>query len=314
MKKKILICGATGFIGRNFINKFKLNNKYKIVATYNKKKPILSKNVSWVKADLRNYKNCIRVTKGVEIVMQFAATTSGSNIILNKPYEHVTDNAVMNSYLLKSIFHNKIKHFIFTSCTVMYPNSNVKCKESTVDENKIFIPYFGVAVTKLYIEKLCLFFSRICDTKFSIIRHSNIYGPFDKFDVKNGHFIGSSFKKILSKKIKSISIFGKGTEKRDYLYVDDLITFVEKVLQKQKKNYEIFNCSYGKSYSILDVLKKIIHFSKSKKKIIKKKGKNLGINILISNSKAKRELSWSPKYSLDEGLKKTFKWYKENYS
>ena len=45
-----------------------------------------------------------RATKGIEIVLQFAATTSGSNVILNKPYVHVTDNAVMNSYLLKSIF------------------------------------------------------------------------------------------------------------------------------------------------------------------------------------------------------------------
>lgn len=314
MKKKILICGATGFIGRNSIDRFRLNNKYKIIAVYNKRKPILVNNVSWVKADLRKYKNCVRVTKGIDIVLQFAATTSGSNIILNKPYVHVTDNAVMNSYLLKSIFHNKIKHFIFTSCTVMYPDSKIKCNEKMVDESKIFNPYFGAAITKLYIEKLCLFFSKICKTKFSIIRHSNIYGPFDKFDIQNGHFIGSSFKKILSRKINSISIFGKGNEKRDYLYVDDLISFVEKIIQKQKKNYEIFNCAYGKSYSILNVLKKIISLSGSKKKVIYKKGKNLGINILVSNTKAKKKLNWSPKYTLDEGLKKTLKWYRENYN
>ena len=94
-------------------------------------------------------------------MLQFAATTSGSNIILNKPYVHVTDNAVMNSYLLKSIFHNKIKHFIFTSCTVMYPDSKIKCNEKMVDENKIFNPYFGAAITKLYIEKLCFFFKNL---------------------------------------------------------------------------------------------------------------------------------------------------------
>ena len=49
-------------------------------------------------------------------------------------------------------------------------------------------------------------------------------------------------------------------------------------------------------------------------KIFNKKGKNLGVNILVSNSKAKKELNWSPKYSLDEGLKKTLKWYKENHN
>ena len=93
-----------------------------------------------------------------------------------------------------------------------------------------------------------------------------------------------------------------------------MILFVEKILQKQKKNYDIFNCSYGKSYPILNVLKKIIHLSDSKKKVLNKKGKNLGVNILVSNTKAKRELKWSPKHSLDEGLKKTLKWYRENHS
>ena len=58
----------------------------------------------------------------------------------------------------------------------------------------------------------------------------------------------------------------------------------------------------------------IILLSDSKKKIFNKKGKNLGVNILVSNSKAKKELNWSPKYSLDEGLKKTLKWYKEKHS
>ena len=62
MKKKILICGATGFIGRNFINKFKLNDKYKIIVVYNNKKPIY-KNISWIKADLRKYEDMKELQK-----------------------------------------------------------------------------------------------------------------------------------------------------------------------------------------------------------------------------------------------------------
>ena len=96
-------------------------------------------------------------------------------------------------------------------------------------------------------------------------------------------------------------------------FIDDHVSIIAPIFTLQK-NYEIFNCSYGKSYSILNVLKKIIHLSTSKKKVIKKIGKNLAINILVSNTKAKRKLNWSPKYSLDEGLKKTLKWYRENYN
>tara|TARA_A100001011_G_C14314489_1_gene847245 strand:+ start:1641 stop:2582 length:942 start_codon:yes stop_codon:yes gene_type:complete len=312
MKKKILICGATGFIGKNFLEKFSQNNKYKVFATYHKKKPFFCKNVKWFKADLRVYNDCQIVTKNIEIILQLAATTSGSNIILKEPYIHVTDNAVMNSYILKAAFHNKIKHFIFTSCTIMYPNSKKKNTEKMVDESKIYKSYFGAAATKLYIEKICLFFSKISKTKFSIIRHSNIYGPNDKFDIDTGHFIGSSFKKILSKDIKNINIFGSGREKRDYLYIDDLIYFVEKLIKKQTKNFEIFNCSFGKSFSILNVLKKIIKITNSNKTIKHLKGPNLGIDILVSNQKAKKLLKWKPTISLEKGLRKTFNWYLKN--
>ena len=186
--KTILICGGSGFIGINLVNYFK-NKNFKIIAVYNKRKPKFFKNIKWIKADLRNYNTCLRITKNIDIIIQAAATTSGSKDIINSPYLHVTDNAVMNSYILKASYVNNIKHFIFTSCTVMYPNSNKHLKENEYNYDEIFPSYFGVANTKLYIEKMCEFYASISNIKFTIIRHSNIYGPFDKFDLKKGHLI-----------------------------------------------------------------------------------------------------------------------------
>ena len=310
MEKKILICGATGFVGINLLRS--LSKKFKLLAVYNKKPKFNCKNVTWVKADLRNYNDCLRVTKSVDIVIQAAATTSGSKDIINKPFLHVTDNAIMNSYLLKSCFLNKIKHFIFTSCTVMYQNSKKPLFEHQVDEKKIFPGYFGVAHTKLYVEKMCKFYSNISNIKFSIIRHSNLYGPFDKFDINKGHFIGSSIVKLFSKK-KDIYIYGKGTEKRDYLYIDDFTNFIKKIITKQSYKFEIYNCSYVRSFKIIEILKKLNKISGKKKKIKHLHGKNLNINILVNSRKAKKKLNWTPKENLDFGLKKTIKWYQNYY-
>ncbi len=305
--KTITICGATGFIGSNLVRK--LSKNYKVFAIYNKKKPFKNKNVKWLKADLRKFKDCLKVTAKSNIIIQAAATTSGSKDIINSPYLHVTDNAIMNSYLLKAAYINNISNFIFTSCTVMYHHSKKYLDENKVDENKIFKNYFGVGHTKLYIEKMCKFYSNISNIKFSIIRHSNIYGPYDKFDLTKGHFIGSSIKKTFLKD-KYVKMFGLGKEKRDFLYVDDFLSFIDLIIKKQKNKYEIINCTYGKSFRIIDILKKIIKFSEVNKKIKKIEGKNINVNILVNSKKAKKLLNWSPKINIDEGLKRTIKWYK----
>ena len=102
----------------------------------------------------------------------------------------------MNSYLFRAAFEHKVKHVIFFSCTVMYPSSEHALKETDFDANKALYPrYFGVGNTKLYIEKMCEFYAGISDTKFTAIRHSNIYGPHDKFDLERSHVFGEQLQK-----------------------------------------------------------------------------------------------------------------------
>ena len=86
--EKILICGATGFIGSNLIDYYSKKESCKIIATYNTKKPGSSdnNNIEWIKADLCNRDDVKRVTKNVDVVIQAAATTSGSSDIVNHTY------------------------------------------------------------------------------------------------------------------------------------------------------------------------------------------------------------------------------------
>ena len=115
------------------------------------------------------------------MVLQFAATTSGANDIVNRPYIHVTDNAVMNSLILRECYEQDIKHFVFPSCTVMYQPAEHAQKESDWNaQDEIFPTYFGVGNTKVYVEKMCEFFSRLGKTKHTVLRHSNMYDPHDR--------------------------------------------------------------------------------------------------------------------------------------
>ena len=313
-KLNILICGATGFIGKNMLDHFSKKKNARVFATYHHKNKFKKNNVNWIKIDLCNKVQVDKTLKNIDIVIQAAATTSGSKDIVNKPQIHVTDNAIMNSYIMSSAFDRGVKHVIFFSCTVMYPGSNFPLKEDSVKlNNKLEKKYFGVGHTKLYIEKICEFFGNLGKTKYTCIRHSNIYGPNDKFDLEKGHFFASNLLKIFHAKNNEISVWGKGTEKRDLLYITDLTNFVDKVIKFQKTKFNIYNCTYGKSFRVIDIIKKMIKYHERDIKINFDLTKpSISVNILVDSSKAKRELRWRPKVSIENGIQKTIKWLKIN--
>lgn len=310
-KQKVLVCGATGFIGRNMVEQ--LAQRYEVHAVRFKRPEYNCPNVIWHQADLRNPAEVDRLMQGMDIIIQAAATTSGAKDIVTRPFIHVTDNAVMNSYLFRSAFEHKVKHVIFFSCTVMYQSSDTALKESDFDANKALHPrYFGVGNTKLYIEKMCEFYANIGETKFTAIRHSNIYGSHDKFDLERSHVFGATVTKVMTAEDK-ITVWGTGEEERDLLYVDDLVRFVELAMHKQPEKYRLYNCGYGSAVTIKDLVQRIVKAS----------GKNLKIehdlsqptiktSLFLNCDLAKRELGWQPSTTLDDGIARTIAWWKQN--
>ena len=312
--KTILICGATGFIGRNLLEYYCKQKKYNIRAVYHKKPKLDEYDVEWVHADLRNNEDVRRVFNGVDIVLQFAATTSGANDIVNRPYIHVTDNAVMNSIILRECYEQNIEHIIFPSCTVMYQPSDFAQKESDWNpQDEIYPTYFGVGNTKVYIEKMCDFFSRLGKTKHTVLRHSNMYGPYDKYDLERSHVFGATVTKVMESKDGILNVWGTGEGARDLLHVDDLVRFVDISITKQKTSYELFNVGLGNAIKIIDLIKKIILHSKKELKIQHDLSKpTIPTSLFLDCSKAKTVLGWEPEIDLDTGIIKTLKWYKEN--
>jgi len=314
-KQRLLIAGVTGFIGRNLAQAFAQRDDFEVTGTYwNSQAPDIA-GVKMLRADLTKREDAERVVSGADIIIQAAATTSGSKEILSKPYHHVTDNAVMNSLIFRSAFEHKVKQVLFFSCTVMYQSSDTPVKESDLDLNKpMNESYFGSAWTKLYIEKLCEFYSKISETKYTVIRHSNIYGPHDKFDLERSHVFGATITKVMrAENGQKIPVWGTGETERDLLYVSDLVNFVRLALDKQKSKFLLCNVGLGKAISVKDLVKKIITLS----------GKDLSIEfdsskpaiktkLCLNCEKAKEILGWEPKISLDEGINKTINWYKQN--
>ncbi|HLI20074.1 MAG TPA: NAD-dependent epimerase/dehydratase family protein, partial [Stellaceae bacterium] len=221
MRRKILICGATGFIGRNLTEHFAALGDWDVHALRWTRDEYACPGVTWHRADLRRVEDVERVVAGCDVIIQAAATTSGAKDILTRPYIHTTDNAVMNSLLLRAAYEAKVRHFVFFSCSIMYPSREKPLAEDDWDAGVPLAPnYFAAGWSKIYIEKMCEFYSRLGVTRHTVIRHSNIYGPYDKFDLERSHVFGATVTKVMTAEDGAIQVWGSGEEARDLLYVD----------------------------------------------------------------------------------------------
>ena len=313
-KQKILICGATGFIGRNILENISNDSQREVIAVYHERNPFYEGNFKWIKADLTQSEDVQKLLKGVDVIIQAAATTSGVKDIVNKPHIHVTDNVIMNSLLFQAAQEAKVSHFIFFSCSIMYPSSPIALKETAFKADTDIHPnYFGAGWTKVYLEKMAEFFANIGPTRFTVIRHSNIYGPYDKFDPERSHVFGATVRKVLNCKNGEITLWGDGSEERDLLYITDLVDFVRISIKKQNDPFCLVNIGYGSSISIASLATKIIEVAKKNIRITYDKSKpSIKTKLALDCTKAKDLFGWKPKVPLIKGIQKTIDWYKSN--
>ena len=311
---KIIICGATGFIGRNLLEYFsKFDNE--IIAISNKRKPSYkSKNIKWVKADLRCPKILKDFLPNTDLFLQFAATTSGAKDIVERPYIHVTDNAIMNSLLLRECFEAKVKHYIFPSCTVMLQSKEFQNENDWDPNQEINQNYYGVGNTKVYIEKMCKFYSSL-GLKTTAVRHSNVFGPYDKFDLEKSHVLGATIRKVINAENgQNINVWGSGKSRRDFLYVKDLISFIEKAHSNQDKSFGLYNCGMGYSISINQLVENIISVSKKNLTIVNDLSKpDIQTALSLDCKKAKLELKWINSSDFMTSLRETYEWAEALY-
>lgn len=159
---------------------------------------------------------------------------------------------------------------------------------------------------------MCEFYASISDIKFTAIRHSNIYGPHDKFDLERSHVFGASITKVMTAHDK-IVMWGTGEEERDLLYVEDLVDFVELAIANQPERYRLYNCGLGQPIAVKEIIERIIKHSGKQLRIEHDLTQpTIKTSLFLDCELAKNELGWSPRTDLDTGIKKTLEWWQKN--
>lgn len=324
-RKRILICGASGFLGKNLFDALSLRSDFDVFGTYwNNQYGRLSQTDSYqrmIRADLTNSAHMDSLfTTGFDVVIQTAANSSGSKDDIERPEVHVTPNVAINNWLIAATHKHGVKQFIFPSCTVMYGKRDQPWRENDLDLNQLQpdkgLPraYFGGAWMKIYAEKQCEFFSQQGRTKFTAIRHSNIYGPFDRFDPDRSHVFAATIRKVADAPDGGkVVVWGQGKEVRDFLHVFDFVRFVELVIDKQDYSFGLYNLGSEEPVSISELVAKTIKISGKRLEIVyDPKGPSIGNKVSIDCFRARDKFDWRPRVSLDEGIISTLEWYNKN--
>lgn len=143
-KMKILVCGATGFLGRNVAAALSKLPEYEVTGTYFQTKPPTDTAVNYVYADLRERDTVDQLLKGKDIVLHYAAIATNFADVLKRPHIHTTDNIIMNSLLFRYAHEHKVGHFVFPSCGYLY-NAGGPFTEDQLDYNNLPTSYMASA-------------------------------------------------------------------------------------------------------------------------------------------------------------------------
>lgn len=312
--RNVLVTGGTGFIGTNLINRL-LSLSANVRATLHKKDPnIIDNRIEYIKCDLYNMEDCKKVVEGMDYVFMCAASTFGAAVTAENPLVYVTPNIIMNAQMLEASYFAGIKKFIFISSNAIYPPSGDRyVKEEEAFNGDPPDVYFGVSWMKRYTEILCRLYSEKLKNpmKTVIVRPSNVYGPYDKFDLNLSHVTSANIRKVIDRH-DPIQIWGTGNDIRDLIYIDDFIDGL--ILAAENMYNDAVNIAYGKGYSIKEVLQMMLEIDGyDNAKIVYDSTKPSMIPIrLIDTTKAKKLLGFKAKTNIREGIKKTIDWYREN--
>ena len=302
MTKKILITGGTGFIGYHLAKKcLKLNWKVTSLSSNRPKKVRKLKKVKYLIADIsskKKLKNKIKIN--FDYVVNLAGYVDHSRKLKTIKSHY---NGCKN---ISSLFINsKIKKFIQIGSSIENGKINSPQIENNTPNRKILSAY-GEA--KLLSSNFLLDLNKKYNFPVTILRLYLIYGPYQD---PNRVIPITILNSIFNKKFDC----SDGKQSRDFLYIDDLVDGIIKILiKKDNLSGEIINLGSGKPTKIKKIIKNIVNLVGSGKPIFGKvRFRKDEINKLYPNlNKAKKLINWTPKTDLNLGLKKTIFFYKKN--
>ena len=311
---KYLVCGAGGFIGGHLVKNL-MDDGHEVVCA--DVKPLEywfqifdeNKNLS---LDLKEYENCIQASKGVDYIYNMACNMGGMGFIENNKAECML-SVLINTNMLRACLLNNVKKYFYSSSACVY---NAQKQKDTfvagLKEKDAYPaePEDGYGWEKLFSERMCRHFKEDFGLETRVVRYHNVYGPLGTYDGGREKAPAALCRKIALAKMKNeknIEVWGDGEQTRSFMYISDCLEGTKKIFHSNL--IEPYNVGSDEQVSInqmIEMIEEIADYKVNKKHLLDKPKGVRGRS--SDNEKIIKDLNWSPKLQLKEGLKLTYSW------
>lgn len=309
--KTALVTGAGGFIGHHLV-KYLVDENYWVRGADLKLPEFEASSAhEFMTCDLRSSESCTAAVQGIDEVFHLAADMGGIGYISSSHAEIAINNTLINVNMLQAARSAKVHRFLFSSSACVYPlylQTSPDVTPLREDDAWPAEPEEGYGLEKLYMEKLCQYFTEDYGLQTRIVRFHNVYGPLGTYDGGREKAPAAICRKVAKASYEdTIEVWGDGLQTRSFMFIDDCVNGI----------YRIMRSDYGKPLNLgtdelvsvdelVDLVAGIAGKRISKQHIL---GSPQGVRGRNSdNGRLRDVLGWEPTTSIREGLRPTYEW------
>ena len=269
---KYLITGGAGLIGSHLVKELIKKKNKKIFFVYKLCRGKMENLTDEVKfyfdfdnnffnLDLRNYDNCIKVTKNIDCVIHLADVVAGINYVFENEFSLFQSNLSINSNMLRAAIKNKVNKYLYVGTACSYPlekQSSINKVPLTEEEAYPANPRSSYGWSKLIGEYELELAEKNKQIEASILRLHNVYGPRCELSHERSQVIPALCRKLILD--EDFVVWGSGRQKRAFVYIDDIIKAISLSLEKGF-GQGVIQIGPDKSETIANIAKKLVKIS-----------------------------------------------------
>jgi GDP-L-fucose synthase len=252
-----------------------------------------------------------------DAVILAAARVGGIHANNSRPALFIRDNLLIQDNVIDAAHRSGVAKFVFLGSSCIYPKlSPQPIKEEYLLTGPLEPTNEWYAIAKIAGVKMCQAYRREFGFNAISLMPTNLYGPGDNFDLQNSHVLPALIRRIHEAKIcgdVSVTVWGSGTPRREFLHVDDLADAVMYLLQTYDAE-PIVNIGWGQDVTIRELAELVMSVIGYSGRLILDSTKPDGTPRKLLDVSRLTDLGWRPRISLADGIAQTYAWFKEHFA